>query len=313
MSGSSDDRSSIVGGVSGLRAGVFSAIAAYGLWGFMPLFFLLMEPASGIEIVAFRIICSVLLCVLFVAIGRRWGRLRVILGRPRSVLILGLAGLLVFVNWSVYLYAVLTGHVIEAALGYFINPLVTILLGVMLFRERLSKVQWFAVVLSAIAICVLAIDYGRLPWLSLTLALSFALYGLIKKMAGSGVDALSGMAIESVWLLPVAVGLVIWLALRGELTFVSGGVAHFGSLLLAGPITVVPLMMFAAAARRLPLSYIGLAQYLAPVLQFLIGYLVLHEYMSVARWAGFSLVWVALTCITVEVLRNHALRSSGKI
>ncbi|WP_394770983.1 EamA family transporter RarD [Lacisediminihabitans sp.] len=283
------------------RSGVFFAIAAYGLWGFLPAYFLLLQPAGAIEIVAWRILFSLVFCALIITVTRKWPQLVAILKQPRLVLMMGLAAALIFVNWQVYVYGTLSGHVIETSLGYFINPIVTVLLGVLLLRERLRPLQWIAVGISGIAVLVLAINYGALPWISLTLAFSFGLYGLIKKRVGGAVDAVSGLTIETAWLVPVATVQLLVVGAGAGITFGTVSPWHTVALISAGVVTAIPLLLFAAAARRLPLVYMGLIQYLAPVLQFLFGAFVLREAMPPVRWAGFALVWVALIVLSIDV------------
>ncbi|MEO7348965.1 MAG: EamA family transporter RarD [Terrimesophilobacter sp.] len=284
------------------RAGIIYAFAAYGFWGFMPIYFLALDPAGPFEIVVWRVLFSLVFCALIIVIMRKWGAVRTVLRDRRSVLLLGLAGVLVFINWQVYVLAVVTGHVNEAALGYFINPIVTVLLGVLVLKERLRVTQWIAVALSAVAVLVLAINYGVFPWISLVLAFSFGLYGLVKKGVGPRVDALTGLAVETAWLAPLA---IVQLLLVGATTGVVFGAAGLGNAVLlaaAGIVTSVPLLLFAAAARRLPLVIIGFIQYLTPTLQFLIGTFILLEAMPPERWVGFSLVWLALIILSFDML-----------
>ncbi len=278
------------------------AVAAYTLWGVLPAYFLLLQPAGAFEIVALRILFSVVFCAILITATRKWPAFVAILKQPRLVLIMGVAAALIFVNWQVYVYATLSHHVIETALGYFINPIVTVLLGVILLRERLRMSQWIAVGISAVAVLVLAIDYGAFPWISLALAFSFGLYGLIKKRVGASVDAVSGLTIETAWLVPVAIVQLVAVGASAGLTFGTVSVTHTLVLLTTGVVTAVPLLLFAAAARRLPLVYMGLIQYLAPLLQFLFGAFVLNEAMPPARWFGFGLVWVALVVLSVDLI-----------
>jgi chloramphenicol-sensitive protein RarD len=281
---------------------VLFAVAAYTLWGVLPAYFLLLQPAGAFEIVALRILFSVVFCAILITATRKWPAFVAILKQPRLVLIMGVAAALIFVNWQVYVYATLSHHVIETALGYFINPIVTVLLGVILLRERLRMSQWIAVGISAVAVLVLAVDYGAFPWISLALAFSFGLYGLIKKRVGASVDAVSGLTIETAWLVPVAIVQLVAVGASAGLTFGTVSVTHTLVLLTTGVVTAVPLLLFAAAARRLPLVYMGLIQYLAPLLQFLFGAFVLNEAMPPARWFGFGLVWVALVVLSVDLI-----------
>ena len=283
--------------------GLVFGITAYALWGVLPLFFLLLRPASAIEIVAWRIVLSLVFCALLLTVTRGWPALVAILRDRRTTFILGGAGALILVNWLVYVYATLTNHVVEAALGYFTNPIVTVLLGVFVLRERLRPLQWVAIGLSAVAVLVLAINYGQFPFIALALAFSFGFYGLVKKQVGGRVDAVSGLTIETAWLaVPASIALVV-LAANGVLTIGTENALQTVAMLCAGVVTAVPLLLFAAAARRIPLTYLGLTQYLAPLLQFVIGVFVLQEAMPVARWLGFGLVWIALIILTIDMLR----------
>ena len=292
--------------------GLIYAVLAYTLWGTLPLYFLLLAPSGAFEIVAWRVLFSLVFCALLITVTRKWKSFLALLRRPRIVFTMGLAGLLIFVNWQTYVFAALSGHVVEAALGYFINPIVTVFLGVILLRERLRLLQWVAVGISLGAVVVLTVGYGSLPWVSLILAFSFGFYGLIKKRVGRDVDAVAGLTLETVWLAPIAVVQLIVVASVSGLTFGSVSTWHTVGLLAAGVVTAVPLLFFAAAARRLPLTYMGLIQYFAPILQFLVGVFVLLEPMPPERWVGFALVWVALVLLTTDmVLTGRAPRRAS--
>ncbi|GAA3732775.1 EamA family transporter RarD [Leifsonia bigeumensis] len=296
------------------RSGTLFAFAAYGLWGFMPIYFLVLAPAGPFEIVAWRVLFSVIFCALIILMLRRWGTVRRLLRDRRTMLTLGLAGVLVFLNWQVYVIAVVSGRVNEAALGYFINPIVTILIGVIVLREKLRPVQWMAVAVSAIAVIVLAVNYGAFPWISLALAFSFGLYGLVKKRVGPRVDALTGLAVETAWLTPIAIVQLVFVGATTGVVFGTAGVANTVLLAAAGIVTSVPLLLFAAAARRLPLVIIGFVQYLTPVLQFLIGTFIMHEAMPLERWIGFSLVWLALVVLSTDmVLHARSVRRASPL
>lgn len=292
-----------------LGSGLFFGLGAYGLWGLLPVFFLLLAPAGAMEIVAWRILFSLVFCIILLAITRGWSQLRDVLRDRKTTLTLGLAGLFILVNWLVFIFAALSGHVVEAALGYFTNPIVTVLLGVFILREKLRTLQWVAIVVSAIAVVVLAVNYGAFPWISIGLAFSFGFYGLVKKRVGGTVDAISGLTLETLWLAPIAIAMLIFVASTDGLVIGTVSSLHTAAMVASGVITAVPLLFFAAAARRLPLVYLGLTQYLAPILQFLIGVFVLSEDMPPARWAGFAIVWIALLILTVDLLRtNHSGR-----
>jgi chloramphenicol-sensitive protein RarD len=291
--------------------GLAYGVGAYAIWGVLPLFFLLLRPATAVEIVAWRIVLSLVFCALLLTVTRGWPALIRILKDRRTVLIMGGAGMLILVNWLVYVYATVSNHLVEAALGYFTNPIVTVLLGVFVLRERLRPLQWAAIGISAVAVLVLAINYGQFPFIALALAFSFGLYGLIKKQVGGRVDAVSGLSIETAWLAVPASAALLVLAGAGTLTIGTVSTGQTVAMLFAGAVTAIPLLLFAAAARRLPLSYLGLTQYLTPILQFVIGVFLLREEMPPVRWLGFGLVWVALILLSWDMLRaGRAGRSS---
>ncbi|MHA7261878.1 EamA family transporter RarD [Arthrobacter sp. TMN-37] len=282
--------------------GIFYGIGAYGLWGLLPLYFLILHPAGAVEIVANRVLWSLIFCVLLLTVTRAWRTVIAAVRAPRIVGILAVAGALIALNWLTYTYGVTTGHAIEAALGYFINPIVSVLLGVVVLREKLRRLQWVAIGLGFVAVIVLAVGYGSVPWIALILAFSFGLYGFVKKRVGSRVDAVSSLSIETALLTPVAAAVMIWLAATGAATLTTEGPAHFWIMAASGVITAVPLIFFGAAARRLPLTTIGLLQYLAPILQFLLALFVFGEEMPPERWVGFGLVWSGLVLLTVDML-----------
>ncbi len=287
----------------GTRSGLLFGLAAYLLWGAMPVYFLLMHPAGAFEIVAWRIVFSLVFCVILLAVTRGFGRFRGVLADRRAVASFALAGVLIWVNWTIYVLATTTGQVVEAALGYFINPIVTILLGVIVLRERLRVPQWVAIGVSAVAVVVIAVEAGVLPWISLVLAASFGGYGLVKKRLGR-VDPVSGLTLETAWLIPVAVTELIVVGVTSGLAFGTAGVATTLLLASTGVGTAVPLLLFAASTRRLPLSVVGFLQYLTPILQLTIGVAVLHEPMTSGRWIGFGLVWLALVVLVGESVQH---------
>ncbi|SDO34399.1 EamA family transporter RarD [Actinacidiphila guanduensis] len=284
------------------RAGLGYGFVAYGLWGLFPLYWPLLEPAGAMEILAHRMVWSLGVALVALLTVRRWARLAELVRQPRRMVLVAGAATAVTVNWGVYIWAVNSGHVVESALGYFVNPLVTIALGVLVLHERLRPVQWAAVGIGCLSVLVLTLGYGRLPWIALTLAFSFGGYGLIKKKVGlGGLEALGAEA--SVQFLPALVFLVV-IGARGKETFTHHGPGHAALLAACGLVTAVPLIFFGMAANRLPLSTIGLMQYLTPVSQFLIGVLHFHESMPADRWAGFFLVWAALAVLTWDALRT---------
>ncbi|MFY1597712.1 EamA family transporter RarD [Micromonospora sp. WMMD737] len=285
-----------------LRLGYLYGFVAYLLWGFFPLYLRLMRPAGPLEILAHRIVWSVVFVALLLAAMRNVGFLRALLRRPRALAGIGVAAALIAVNWGTYIYGVTSDRVVETALGYFINPLVVVLLGVTVLRERLRPTQWVALGIGGLAVAVLTVDYGRLPYLALVLAFSFAGYGLAKKQLG--LPAAEGLFVESAVLALPALAYVGWLAAAGEGTFGQVSVGHTLLLVSAGAATAIPLLLFAGAANRLPLTGLGMIQYLAPILQLGCGVLIFHEPMPPARVAGFALVWAALIVFTVDAVRN---------
>ncbi|MFI0983877.1 EamA family transporter RarD [Streptomyces exfoliatus] len=283
------------------RAGLLYGIGAYGMWGLVPLFWPLLRPAGAIEILAHRMVWSLAFVGLALLALRRWGWIRELLRSPRKLGLITVAATVITVNWGLYIWSVNTGHVVEASLGYFINPLVTIALGVLVLQERLRPAQWAAVGIGFAAVLVLAIGYGQPPWISLTLAFTFAAYGLVKKKVNIG--GLESLAAETAVQFLPALGYLVWLGSQGTLAFGAHGTGHTLLLAATGIVTAVPLVCFGAAAIRVPLSTLGLLQYLAPTFQFLLGILYFHEAMPPERWAGFSLVWLALTILTWDALR----------
>ncbi|MEO3811233.1 EamA family transporter RarD [Sphaerisporangium sp. B11E5] len=284
------------------RRGVLFGAAAYTMWGLFPLYWPLLRPTGAVEILAHRIAWSLVVVLGVLLVRRHWSWIRTIVRRPRTLLLLTLAAMAVTVNWGLYIYAVNSGHVVESSLGYFINPLVNVLFGVLVFRERMRRWQWVAVGLGALAVVVLSVDYGRPPWIALVLAASFGTYGLLKKSAGVG--AAESLAVETLVLLGPALGYLLVLEFQGAGTFAGYGVWHAVLLAGAGLVTAVPLMMFTAAAIRVPLTVLGLLQYIAPILQFLCGVLVAREVMPMSRWVGFAVIWAALAVFSWDSLRH---------
>ena len=290
------------------RIGLLNGIAAYGMWGLVPLFWPLLKPAGAGEILAHRMAWSLVVVGIALLVVRRWAWAGELIRQPRKLGLVTIAAAVITINWGVYIWAVNSGHVVEASLGYFINPLVTIAMGVLLLGERLRRVQWTAVAVGLAAVLVLAFGYGQPPWISLCLAFSFATYGLAKKKVGlSGLESLA--AETAIQFLP-AVGFLVWLGVRGDATFgTEGGFGHGALLAATGLVTAIPLVCFGAAAIRVPLATLGMLQYLAPVFQFLLGILYFHEAMPPERWAGFGLVWLALTLLTWDAVRTARLNS----
>jgi len=281
--------------VGEVRRGTILGFAAYLAWGVFPLFFPLLEPAGAVEILAHRVLWSLALVGLVLLVRNR--SLRTLPRGRRQRLLLVAAAILIAVNWGVYIWGVNNHHVVETSLGYFVNPLVSVALGVVILGERLRPGQWAAVGLAAIGVVVLAADSGRVPWIALVLASSFGTYGLVKKIVG--VPAVEGLVVETAVLTPLALAYVVAGGIVGTTTFTSHGADHVLLLISAGVITAIPLLAFAGAAARVPLSRLGLMQYVTPTMQFLIGVLVRHEPLPPGRLAGFVLVWIALLLFTV--------------
>ena len=288
--------------MSQLRLGYLYGIGAYALWGFMPLYIRLLVPTGAIEVLAHRVIWSVAFVVVVLFAVRGWRPLRRLADRPAALGGVALAAGILAVNWGIYIYGVNTDRVVETALGYFIVPLVVVLLGVGVLRERLRAAQWIAVGIGGTAVAVLTVAYGRIPYIALTLALSFAAYGLIKKRLG--LPAAQGLFVESAVLALPALGYLGWLVWRAESTFAATSPGHTALLVAAGAVTAIPLLFFAGAANRIPLTGLGMLQYIAPILQLGCGVLIFHEPMPPARLAGFALVWVALTVFTIDGIRH---------
>jgi len=288
------------------RRGLLLGAAAYGIWGAFPLYWPLLEPAGAIEILAHRVLWAALTMGLLVLVLRRGPTLRALVASRRTFAILAVAALVITVNWGGYIWGVTNGRVVETSLGYFINPLVTVLMGVLVLGERLRRLQWVAMGLAVVAVVVLTIDYGRPPWVALVLAFSFGTYGLAKKQADVG--AVESITFETLVLVPIAAAYVLWLMATGQSNFASHGVGHALLFTTTGIITAIPLMLFGAAAIRVSMVSLGLLQYLAPTIQFALGILVFHEDMPPSRWIGFGLVWVALAMFTVEALNHRRLQ-----
>lgn len=279
-----------------MRAGVLFGVAAYSLWGLFPLYFPLLDPAGSLEVLAHRITWSLVFVGGALLLAGRGSRVRDVLADRRTARLLSVAAVLVALNWGIYIYAVSTDHVIDAALGYFVTPLVSVGFGLLVFGERLRPLQAVALGLGTVAVVVLAVAAGRFPWIALVLAVTWGTYGLLKKLAGVG--AAESLAAETLVLGAPAVVFLTVLGLEGSGTFTREGLGHASLLVAAGPVTAIPLVLFAACVTRIPLTTVGLLQYITPTLQFLIGWLVASEPMSSSRWAGFALVWTALVLLT---------------
>jgi chloramphenicol-sensitive protein RarD len=287
--------------VSPERRGTLLGLAAYGMWGLFPLYWPLLEPGGALEILAHRVVWSLAFVVLALVATRRG--LRDLPRDRRGLALLATAAMLIGVNWGVFIWAVNNGHVIESSLGYFINPLVSVALGVLVLDERLRRVQWIAVGIATAGVVVLAVDAGGFPWIALTLAFSFGTYGLVKKVVGVG--PVEGLVVETATLVPLALAYLAWLTVDGRSTFTSHGADHTVLLMSGGAVTAVPLLFFAAAAAAAPLSQLGVLFYVNPMMQFAIGVFVRHEPLGAGRLVGFVVVWVALIVFTADTATNH--------
>ena len=285
---------------------MFYGLIAYGSWGLYPAYFPLLKPAGALEVLAHRIVWTMLLMAVVLVVLRRVPDLRSI--TRRTWLLLVAASALICVNWGVYVYAVSNSHVVDAALGYFINPLVSVLFGVVIFGERLSRAQVVAVLIAASAVVVMSVTAGTVPVIGLVLAFSFALYGAVKKVVP--VEPGVSVGLEAVIAAPFAIGVIAVLAVTGGGAVGNHGSGHVVLMVLTGPITAIPLLCFAAAAQRLPLVTLGLLQYLTPSMQMILGVVVAHEPMPTARWIGFGLIWTALAVFSADTMvRNYRSRA----
>jgi len=292
--------------VSESRRGLLLGVAAYTLWGAFPLYWVLLEPAGALEILAHRILWSLVTMGVIVVLLRRTTQLRALFRDRRVFALLALGAAVITVNWATYIWGVNNGRVVEASLGYFINPLVTVLMGVFILGERLRPLQWGAMAVAGTAVAVLALDYGRLPWVALVLAFSFGTYGLAKKTANVG--AIESLTLETMLLAPIAAAYIAWLMATGQSNFGSHGTGHALLFTTTGIVTAIPLICFGGAAIRVSMVTLGLLQYLAPILQFALGVVWFHEEMPPGRWVGFILVWIALAIFTVEAIHHHRRR-----
>jgi chloramphenicol-sensitive protein RarD len=285
------------------RRGFLMGVAAYAMWGLFPLYWRLLEPAGAVEILAHRVVWSLVTMVVLLVALRRTPYLRTIVRDRRVVVLLSVAAFVIAFNWGGFIYGVNAGRVVEVSLGYFINPLVTVLLGVLVLGERLRPLQWGAIGIAAVAVVILTVDYGHPPWIALLLAGSFGTYGLAKKKANVG--AVESLTFETVLLAPLALAYIWFLTATGDSNFGSHGAGHAVLLASTGLVTAIPLICFGAAAIRIPMTTLGLLQYLAPTIQFVLGLVVFDEQMTTVKWIGFALVWGALAIFTGEAIRHR--------
>ena len=287
---------------SHMRTGLFYAIITYLMWGMLPLYFNLMADASPVEIVASRVVFSLIFCAALLPMLKLTGGFVEVLRNRRATLVLFAASLLIGVNWFIYVLATTTGRTIDASLGYFINPLVSVSLGVIFLKERLRVAQWVAVGLSAVAVLIMSVVYGQVPFIGLGLAFSFGIYGLLKSRVGGTVAPVVSLSLETLLLIPVALLALVWVQGTGQSTMFT---APERFLLLASTVvvTAVPLIAFAAAAKRLPLTVIGMVQYVGPSIQFFLAVFVLKDHIGAEKWLGLSIIWVALVIFTADAVR----------
>jgi chloramphenicol-sensitive protein RarD len=285
-----------------MNIGIVYASLAFVMWGLFPLYFRQIASVPPLEVVLHRSVWSLFFVLGVLAVLRRWGWMRELAAQPRRLGLFAISALLLSGNWLLYVFAVQSGHVIDASLGYFINPIVNVLLGVLVLHERLHRVQWAAVGLAVVGVLWLTATAGRLPWIALLLAVSFGLYGLMRKTASLG--ALEGLALETLWLAPVVLPLLAWWTLRGSGAMARGDLALDAWLVIGGPLTALPLLFFAAGARRLPLTTIGLLQYLSPTIQLGLGVWVFGEPFDGTRLVGFAFIWSALGLYSLDGWRR---------
>ena len=291
-----------------MNPGFFYAAAAFSIWGLFPLYFRLIPMVAPFEVVLQRSLWSLLFLAALLTVLKRWRWLAQVWAEPRKLPLFAFSALLLAANWMVYVYAIQTHQVVEASLGYFINPLVNVLLGVLVLRERLGVVKWIAVALAAFGVAWLTWQLGQLPWIALVLGLSFGVYGLVRKTSTLG--ALEGLALETMLLAPLALPLLLWWTVAHNGVWTQGELGPAGWLALSGPLSALPLLLFAMGARRLPLATVGLVQYLSPTLQLLLGVWVFHEPFSSGRLVGFAFIWAALALVSADAIRQ-GLRASA--
>lgn len=284
-----------------MNSGVVYALTAYVIWGLFPLYFKALEQVPSLQILAHRMAWSLLFVALLLAVLKRWSWMRLLREQPALLARFALSAVLLSSNWGIYIWAVNSNHVVDASLGYYINPLVNVALGSVLLHERLRGLQWVALAIAAAGVTVMAIEVGHVPWISLSLALTFGSYALLRKTAPLG--ALEGLAVETAVLFPLAVAYLFWLSTQGMNAFASADLSTRWLLVAAGPITTIPLLLFAAGARRMSMTLLGVLQYITPTLQLALGVWLYHEPFAAAKMIGFGLVWVGLAVFLLDGLR----------
>lgn len=281
--------------------GLVFGVSAYTLWGLFPIYWPLLDPASPLEIVSHRAVWTLVFCYIILWLTKTLKSTLALLKRPKIVAGLFLGSILISINWIIYIYAATSGHVVEASLGYYINPIVVIATGVLILKEKMRPLQWLSVGVATLGVAVLTLDYGRLPWIALGLAFSWGGYGLVKKQLGLG--ALEGLSIETLISSGAYLAYLIWLGNQGEGQF---GISWKITLLFigGGAVTAIPLLLFNGATNRLPLTLIGLLQYITPTIQFSIGVWYFNEDMPAARWIGFVIIWIALVALALDLVKS---------
>ena len=288
---------------SGYNSGLIAGVGAYVMWGLVPLYWPLLKPASAMEILSHRVVWSLVFLLIIVYFKKLFNDIKVALFDKRKMILLFFASIFITINWGVFIWAVNNGHVIETSLGYFINPLVSVALGVIVLKEKLRLLQKVAVGLTFVAVTFLTLTLGHPPYIALSLAFSFGFYGLVKKMAN--VKAIPSLTLESLMITPFFAVFLYYLSSQNELTFVELGPIHSLWLVTAGIVSVIPLMLFSTAVLRIPLVVLGLLQALGPIIQFLLGYFVFDEPMITARWVGFLIVWLAVSVFSYDAVRTY--------
>jgi len=283
------------------KTGLYYGLGAYVTWGLIPIYWPYLEPASSLEILSHRVVWSLITLFIIISFLKQWPIVFDAVKIKKAAWLLLLGSIFISINWGVFIWAVGNDRVVDTALGYFMNPLVSVALGLIIFREKLRQLQWTAVAIAFVAVLYLTFAVGSFPWISLSLAFSFGFYGLVKKIAN--IPSLPSLTIETTFAAPFFIGFLIWLYSRGELSFIQDGVSHALWLSSSGLATVIPLLFFGAAVIRLPLSVTGLLQYLAPILQFLVGLFIFNEVVTTAKWIGFFGIWIALSFFSIDAWR----------
>jgi len=286
-----------------MNKGVLYGIGAYVLWGFFPIYWKALHQVSALQVIGHRIGWSFIVLIIFILITKQWQEFRSVAFNAKTIGIYAVASVLLSINWLIYVWGVNAGFIVETSLGYFINPLLSVLLGVIFLRERLRPTQWIPVILAAVGVVYLTVVYGRLPWIALSLAFSFGIYGLVKKLAPLG--SLYGLTLETAIVFPIALIYLVFVEVNGAGAFLHNGTRVDLFLAGAGIVTTIPLLMFASAAKQIPLTMVGILQYIAPTLQFLIGVFIYKEPFDQSHLIGFGIVWVALIVFWVENFTAH--------